>query len=111
MTVELCVCREISLESYARHTRCVVLYSVSRLHLKYASSGQWWDNFKKARSGDSHFQVVCERYARMLEGARLQQRADGVYEEELVRYTLAAIPLLGALTARRPGMSVCGHAQ
>ncbi|TBU40265.1 hypothetical protein BD309DRAFT_927418 [Dichomitus squalens] len=47
---------------------------------------KWWDIFRKARAGDPHFSAVCARYSRMLDGARLQRRADLVYQEELDRY-------------------------
>ncbi|OSD07444.1 hypothetical protein PYCCODRAFT_1382214 [Trametes coccinea BRFM310] len=41
-----------------------------------------WEVFKKARTGDEHFQTVCMRYSRMIEGARIQARADYVWEQE-----------------------------
>ncbi|KAM5539475.1 hypothetical protein V8D89_006927 [Ganoderma adspersum] len=47
---------------------------------------KWWDIFQKARAGDQHFAAVCARYSRMLDGARLQRRADAVYEQELDWY-------------------------
>ncbi|KAI1794940.1 hypothetical protein LXA43DRAFT_1112778 [Ganoderma leucocontextum] len=47
---------------------------------------KWWDIFRKARAGDQHFAAVCARYSRMLDGARLQCRAEAVYEEELDWY-------------------------
>ncbi|PIL22775.1 hypothetical protein GSI_15469 [Ganoderma sinense ZZ0214-1] len=47
---------------------------------------KWWDMFQKARAGDQHFAAVCARYSRMLDGARLQRRADAVYQEELDWY-------------------------
>ena len=58
---------------------------------------KWWDIFQKARAGDQHFAAVCARYSRMLDGARLQRRADAAYEQELVR---AAVYLLYTIQNR-----------
>ena len=55
------------------------------LGFKNCSVTKWWDVFRKARAGDTHLQIVCARYSRMLEGAKAQERADRVYDEELVR--------------------------
>ncbi len=55
------------------------------LELPSEFHAKWWDIFRKASAGDQHFAAVCARYSRMLDGARLQRRADAVYEEELVR--------------------------
>ena len=70
------------------HTLCLVQFP-SKLYAK------WWDIFQKARAGDKHFAAVCARYSRMLDGARLQRRADAAYEQELVRTAicfLQAVP-------------------
>ncbi|KAI8994218.1 hypothetical protein BD414DRAFT_436884 [Trametes punicea] len=45
-----------------------------------------WDVFRKAKAGDEHFQAVCMRYSRMIEGARIQARAEWVYQQELAWY-------------------------
>ncbi|KAI0712468.1 hypothetical protein C8Q76DRAFT_769054 [Earliella scabrosa] len=44
------------------------------------------DIFRKAQRGDTHYQAVCARYSRMIKGAYEQQRAEGVYEEEMAWY-------------------------
>ncbi|KAI9058128.1 hypothetical protein FKP32DRAFT_1581897 [Trametes sanguinea] len=41
-----------------------------------------WEVFKKAHAGDEYYQAVCLRYSRMIEGARIQARADYVWEQE-----------------------------
>ncbi|KAI0667748.1 hypothetical protein C8Q78DRAFT_320913 [Trametes maxima] len=45
-----------------------------------------WHVFRKAKAGDEHFQTVCMRYSRMIEGTILQAKTDRVYEEELAWY-------------------------
>ncbi|KAI0373669.1 hypothetical protein BV20DRAFT_962232 [Pilatotrama ljubarskyi] len=47
---------------------------------------QRWEVFRKVKEGDRHFEAVCMRYSRMIEGAALQERAERVYQEELAWY-------------------------
>lgn len=53
---------------------------------------QMLDIFRKAQQGDTHYQAVCARYSRMIKGAYEQQRAEGVYEEEMVRQVIFLRP-------------------
>ena len=81
MRVQGDVVRELRKAHKARipsHTLYLVEF-LSKFYVK------WWDIFQKARAGDQHFAAVCARYSRMLDGARLQRRADAAYEQELVR--------------------------
>ncbi|KAL1950426.1 hypothetical protein VTO73DRAFT_5550 [Trametes versicolor] len=42
-----------------------------------------WDVFRKVKAGDRHFDAVCARYSRMIQGAALQAKTEARYQNEL----------------------------